>query len=384
MMKLRVFLSLALLLPLACAKSVTEDFDDDGDSDGSGGAASTTTGDGGALVTGAGGATVSGSGGSGGMACPQGYEPSGGDCVDIDECTDGTDDCDPLVTCVNDEPGFHCEPCPMGTTDVNGDGTQCDDIDECADGTDDCDPLAGCINDEPGFHCGPCPTGTTDVNGDGTLCQPDGVIGLDARHGFDATVDNLATGSKHAQMRTAITTAGMTYQTLNSLTAANLSGLSAVFVQQPYDSNSSLLSATEITDLVAFVNAGGGLLIIGDGGSGSNAPNINQLAQNWGVTYSSSHSWASGMAFSNLVSHAVTTGVNSFGVDYGPPMTTVNAPAVALSSGVALAAVTGAAGSGNVVFVSDSLFNNSAGADYNINSLDNAVLLDNILTFLAL
>jgi hypothetical protein len=286
------------------------------------------------------------------------------------------------VACVNEEPGFSCEPCPAGFTDVNSDGTQCDDIDECAEGTDNCDPLAACLNDEPGFHCGPCPSGTTDTNGDGTLCTTSSVIGLDDRHGYDAS-SSLGTGTHHAQFRTAVTGAGKSISVLNSLEAGDLVGLGALFVQQPYSQNVSSLSATEISAIVAFVNAGGGLVIIGDGGGGGDQANLNLLAQNWGITFSSSAQWPSGMAFTP-VAHAVTTGVTSFGVDYGVPMT-VSTPSVALNSGssVALAAASGAGGSGNVVFISDGCFNNSATTDYNINSLDNALLLTNILSFVA-
>ncbi len=41
-------------------------------------------------------------------------------CVDIDECTVGTDDCGPL-TCVNDSPGHHCELCAQGTSNFVAD-----------------------------------------------------------------------------------------------------------------------------------------------------------------------------------------------------------------------------------------------------------------------
>jgi hypothetical protein len=358
-MKPRYATGFALLLGLACAKgagSGEESSDDDG--------------------TGSGGGGLSGIG-----DCPEGSEEVGGDCVDIDECALGTDDCDPVVTCVNDDPGFHCEPCPSGTNDVNGDGTECEDIDECAEQADNCDPLVECVNDVPGFHCGPCPNGTTDENGDGTLCTSSNVVGLDDRHGFDATLF-LGTGTYQSDFRAAITTAGKSIVTLNALETANLAGLGALFVQLPYDMNNAPLTASEIAAIVAFVGGGGGLVVIGDGGNGGNQTNLNLLAQNWGVTFSTNPLWPSGLVVSALVAHPVTTGVTSFGLDYGVPMT-VTTPAVALNTGgeVALAAVTGSAGSGNVVFISDGCFNNSAGSDYNIFSLSNALLLANIVEF---
>ncbi len=382
-MKLRLVLLLGLVPLGACATGAgsTGGTDDDGST-----SAGPTVGSGGATTgTSVGGSsTTSLSGGSGGSGCPEGYAPSGGDCVDIDECAEQSDDCDPLVDCVNQEPGYQCGSCPTGTSDVNGDGTECADIDECAEQSDNCDPLAACINDTPGFHCGPCPNGTTDVNGDGTLCTSSNVIGLDDRHGYDA-ISSIGSGSHHAQFRTAIQNQGKTISALASLEAANLIGLRALFVQQPYTHNSSPFTATEVAAIVAFVNGGGGLVMFGDGGSGGDQANLNLLAQNWGVTYSSTNQWPSGLVVSSLVAHPITTGVTSIGLDYGVPMTTVNAPAVPLTSSgsMVLAAVTGAGGSGNVVFLSDSLFNNSDGSDYNINSLSNAQLLNNILAFVA-
>lgn len=383
-MKLLGFALLSTLVALAgCATGASTSFEDD-EEDTNGSSSGGANGQGGTLVTGVTttGTATGGSSAGGASGCPDGYEEVGGDCVDIDECAEGTDDCDPLVDCVNEEPGYSCDPCPSGYADVNADGTQCDDIDECAEMTDNCDPLAGCINDTPGFHCGNCPAGTTDVNGDGTSCVTTNEIGLDDRHGFSTTI-RLGTGSNHATMRTRITNAGKTIRVMTAFDTADLSGLAAVFIQQPYTGGGAALTSTEITALVTFVNQGGGLVVIADGGSGGDQANLNLLSTNWGVTFSSSPQWPNGQVFSSLPAHPVTSGVASFGVDYGVPIT-VSSPSVALTNGtVALAAATGSGGSGNAVFVSDSCFSNSATADYNINSLSNATLLDNILDFVA-
>ncbi|MEY3210109.1 MAG: hypothetical protein RIT28_590 [Pseudomonadota bacterium] len=54
--------------------------------------------------------------------CDLGYIPdANGDCVDIDECVDGTDDCAAEASCTNTEGSFSCE-CP---SDMFGDGTEC-------------------------------------------------------------------------------------------------------------------------------------------------------------------------------------------------------------------------------------------------------------------
>ena len=61
--------------------------------------------------------------------CLGGFEADGGSCVDIDECSEGTDSC--LVdACINTVGGFTCS-CEAG---YQGDGvTQCLDVDECSD-----------------------------------------------------------------------------------------------------------------------------------------------------------------------------------------------------------------------------------------------------------
>jgi Calcium-binding EGF domain/Thrombospondin type 3 repeat len=98
-------------------------------------------------------------------ACPSGYTGSGHtSCVDIDECTDGTNPCSPLVTCANTSGGFSCGQCPAG---YSGDGRSCADIDECAGDTDQCDALVICINNEGSYGCGACPAG---YSGDGRSC----------------------------------------------------------------------------------------------------------------------------------------------------------------------------------------------------------------------
>ncbi|QED28276.1 hypothetical protein FRD01_13765 [Microvenator marinus] len=101
--------------------------------------------------------------------CTLSSPPAG--CDDIDECTEGTDNCDALTTCVNNDGGFTCTSCPAGYSDVNGDGTECVDIDECADTANPvCDTLTTCSNTTGGFTCTACPDGYNDVNGDGTEC----------------------------------------------------------------------------------------------------------------------------------------------------------------------------------------------------------------------
>jgi len=99
------------------------------------------------------------------LTCPPGYVPSGGQCVDINECADSSHGCDALVTCTNTPGSYECGTCPSG---YGGNGQSgCFDIDECAQGTDACDELVTCANTAGGYQCGACPAGYA---GDGFSC----------------------------------------------------------------------------------------------------------------------------------------------------------------------------------------------------------------------
>jgi len=95
-------------------------------------------------------------------ACNPGYAGDGITCTDVDECTDATDDCSPDASCVNAIGSFTCT-CNAGFI---GDGVTCTDDDECTAGTANCDVNATCTNIAPGFVCA-CDTG---YYGDGVAC----------------------------------------------------------------------------------------------------------------------------------------------------------------------------------------------------------------------
>jgi len=138
--------------------------------------------------------------------CSDGYELKDGQCVDIDECSTGNNNCDSNAACTDtpgsftcecttgyegdgkictdtnackdnpcyagvectDQPapstGFTCGSCPSG---YEGDGITCTDINECTDGSNNCDTNAACGNTDGSFTC-TCNTGYT---GDGITCD---------------------------------------------------------------------------------------------------------------------------------------------------------------------------------------------------------------------
>ena len=74
----------------------------------------------------------------------------------VDECVDDLYDCFPQnrSECIDQTDGFICQ-CLPGSEPGNGGwgGRNCVDIDECKRGKDDCHSDAKCINLDPGFDC---------------------------------------------------------------------------------------------------------------------------------------------------------------------------------------------------------------------------------------
>lgn len=96
-----------------------------------------------------GGAKGSGGASSGGNS--SGGDGSGAGPSLIDECSEGTDNCDENASCTDTKTSFTCE-CNDGYTG-SGKAGQCDDIDECKIGTDDCSPQASCLNTAGSYRC---------------------------------------------------------------------------------------------------------------------------------------------------------------------------------------------------------------------------------------
>ena len=96
--------------------------------------------------------------------CEPGFTPDGlGNCEDVDECGDGTDNCDVNAMCMNTPGSFEC----MCNPGYQGDGTTCSDIDECAVDANNCDLNATCMNTAGSFTC-TCDAG---YRGTGLICD---------------------------------------------------------------------------------------------------------------------------------------------------------------------------------------------------------------------
>ena len=119
-------------------------------------------------------------GGSGLMTCPQGILDTTQQivCVDIDECE--LYPCDENAVCLNTAGSFICT-CKEGWS---GDGYQCVDVDECIDGSHTCAATGStCTNTDGAFEC-MCSMG---YSGNGTLCDANQCAGVPLDTGYGTT-----------------------------------------------------------------------------------------------------------------------------------------------------------------------------------------------------
>ena len=105
--------------------------------------------------------------------CDDGYEGNGVVCTNINECDEGTHNCNANAMCTDAEGNFTCT-CNLGYT---GDGIICSDINECDARR--CDQNATCNNTIGSFVC----TCNENFIGDGlTVCNGkllfDGIVKL--------------------------------------------------------------------------------------------------------------------------------------------------------------------------------------------------------------
>ncbi|XP_029851567.2 fibulin-1 isoform X2 [Ixodes scapularis] len=91
-----------------------------------------------------------------GKECPAGYKWNEDSCADVDECQEGTHTCGSVQLCTNTEGGFTCrttEQCQKGFR-YNRVTRKCEDIDECQERTHDCNLRSqACINVNGSYSC---------------------------------------------------------------------------------------------------------------------------------------------------------------------------------------------------------------------------------------
>ena len=215
-------------------------------------------------------------------------------------------------------------------------------------------------------------------------------IGLDARHGGVLPWRTLVTDTNFTRFRAVLAGAGHQVVPVGNFTEASLTNLGALILRQPtvYET-AGAFSAREIAAIQSFVRAGQGLLICGEGGSGTDemVTNMNALALPYGVAFAKNATDDTGRTVREFVPHPVTAGLTSIGLAFHRPLLSVRSPAVDLTLGSGsddvLAAVWGQQGSGNVVLISDlDLWGNTNAPDRNLDFGDNRLLLLNILGFI--
>lgn len=208
-------------------------------------------------------------------------------------------------------------------------------------------------------------------------------IGLDAVHAA-GTPESLGEGWWYANMRMELEAAGYSLQMLHDFKPESLAACDSIFVAQArYIDN--MFSAEEIVNIHAYVEGGKGLLTFAEGGYSTHATtnNLNDLLAPYGVAVNSVPTSGNGYLVNGFVSHPVTSGIESIGLDYQRRLISITAPAIDLTLGSEendmLAVVDGINGSGNVVIMSDMApFGFSSHGDTDIHQHDNLQLLMNV------
>ena len=222
-------------------------------------------------------------------------------------------------------------------------------------------------------------------------------IGLDNRN-YQELNDLLASGSDFDELRTLLTSLGHTIVPVSSFDSAALAtaNIAALYLSQSYTQSGGAYGGTEITDILAFVAGGGGLVLHADGGFGTETASMDSLAGAFGVSFAGIATEDDGHEILSFNAHPVTAGLgplpgSGFCVDF-QRILTIAPPAIDLTTfgpllipaDNALAAVGTVAGApGNVVIVSDTTAFKDADVsiDAGLGECGNTVAAENIVNF---
>lgn len=217
-------------------------------------------------------------------------------------------------------------------------------------------------------------------------------IGLDNRN---APPEHPTWGlykSNFGEFRATIQGLGYTHVIKNSFTSADLAGLDALVLLTPPAVMAPGFSAEEISAIQAFVQAGGGLLVLGESYSnGQDVVGLNQILGPYGMGYLPQNHSPDGLDIRGFWYHPLTRGIGTVTVQHQLGMLFFS-PALDMTiqdtSGQGgddfLAAWEGDGGAGKVVCVGDSHLwcDGEGGAVADIFHNDNRLLLQNSLRFI--
>jgi hypothetical protein len=232
----------------------------------------------------------------------------------------------------------------------------------------------------------------------GAQGTPLAIVGLDSVHGFDASLagtDVLYSGSDFSQLRQEIVDLlGM--GSFAAVGAADFQALDpqvlgAVMLLIPYAANAHpAFTSADIAGIQSYVADGGGLIVLAEGGFGSQVANLNALVAAWGVSFLDDPANPNGVAPTGATAlasaHPITARVSALGVDFHRPITFLPGSAaldLTFSGPEVLAVLEGTGGAGSVIFVSDSTLWSDPfqGGDFTIESLENRYLLQDALRY---
>ena len=214
------------------------------------------------------------------------------------------------------------------------------------------------------------------------------VIGLDARSAAGENFD-FATASVYSQMRSVLEAQGHTIVSIDSWNAGTLAGVDAVLMRE---ANRPLgaYTAAEAAAIDAFNAAGGGVAFFADGGWESNslAGSNNLIANVLGAELGPSANNPNGLLVTGFFPSPIFDGIDSWGTDFVRQISLGGAiPGVDLTidGGDSDLAISrdGVGGRGNSAVFGDASWMLTSGAgDFDLGSLQNEQIFENLINYL--